>query len=214
MVGSMKRMFIHGIFCGVALLISLPIFAVHAQGAESADQGGTIKGMVNSPWVDKYPALVYVDKVKGEFPPPKANPHMSQKGLVFEPHILPVLKGTTVDFTNDDSVAHNVFAPPGSATSFNLGMYGPGVKKTQTFDNPGEVPLLCIVHPEMSAFIIVLQNPYFALTDAKGNFEIKHVPPGAYHLRVWDERLKQASQAATVEAGKTTTIIFKGLAKR
>ena len=103
---------------------------------------------------------------------------MGQKGLVFAPHILPVLKGSTVDFTNDDSVAHNVFSPPGAATRFNLGLYGVGVKKTVTFDNLGEVPLLCNVHPEMLGYIIVLQNPYFALTDNAGKYEIKECASG------------------------------------
>jgi hypothetical protein len=127
---------------------------------------------------------------------------------------LPVVKGTTVDFTNDDTVAHNVFSPPGAATRFNLGLYGPGVKKTVTFDTLGEVPLLCVVHPEMLGYVIVLQNPYFALTDTAGRFQIKDVPPGTYQLKVWDEKLKESSQQVVVTAGKTTTVEFKGLKKR
>ena len=139
---------------------------------------------------------------------------MSQKNLVFTPHILPILKGTTVDFTNDDTVAHNVFSPPGAAKIFNLGIYGPGVKKTVTFDTLGEVPLLCVLHPEMLAYVIVLQNPYFALTDTTGTFQIKNVPPGTYQLKVWDEKLQGSSQQVVVTAGKATTVDFKGLKKR
>ncbi len=214
MIRSLKKWFVFGLFCGVALLVFSPPFTHRVPQAKAMEQGDTIKGVVHSPWLRRYLALVYIDHVNGEFPPPKENPHMSQKGMTFQPHILPVLKGSTVDFTNDDTVAHNVFAPPGSATSFNLGIYGTGVKKTQLFDNLGEVPLLCSVHPEMSAFVLVLQNPYYALTDNKGNFEIKDVPPGTYQLKVWDEKLKEASQQVTVEAGKTTTLEFKGLTER
>ena len=134
--------------------------------------------------------------------------------MVFRPHILPILKGSTVDFTNDDTVDHNVFSPPGSATPFNLGIYGTGVKRTEKFDNLGEVPLLCSVHPEMSAFVIVLQNPYYALTDNAGAFEIKDVPAGTYQLKVWDEKVKGAPQEVTVAAGKTATVEFKGLTRR
>jgi plastocyanin len=214
MMKSMKNLFTFGLFWGVVLFIFSLAFGVQTPRAGAGEQGGTIKGTVESPYVSPYPALVYINHVNGEFPPPKENPHMSQKGMVFLPHILPVLKGSTVDFTNDDTVAHNVFSPPGSATSFNLGIYGTGVKKTQTFDHLGEVPLLCSIHPEMSAFVIVLQNPYFGLTGKTGTFEIKNVPPGTYQLKVWDEKLKEISLQVTVEAGKTTNAIFKGLTKR
>jgi plastocyanin len=214
MTGSMKIMFIWGLFCSGVLFVCAPLSSLHAQGGDSGKLGGTITGVVDSPWAQRYPALVYIDQAPGDFAPPKVNPHMSQKGLVFEPHILPVLKGTTVDFTNDDTVAHNVFAPPGSATAFNLGVYGPGVKKSETFNNLGEVPLLCIIHPEMNAYVLVLQNSYFALADLQGRFEIRNVPPGTYQLKVWDEKLKQASRPATVAAGKTTSVEFKGLAIR
>jgi hypothetical protein len=66
----------------------------------------------------------------------------------------------------------------------------------------------------MSAYIVVLQNPYFALTDNIGDFEIKNVPPGTYQLKVWNEKLKTVSQPVTVETGKTTTVEFKGLTRR
>jgi len=179
------------------------------------DATGTIKGVVKTPWVKRYEALVYVDQVEGKtFPPPREKILMSQKNLVFKPHVLPVLKGTTVDFTNDDTVVHNVFAPPGAAKQFNLGTYGVGVSKTVTFDELGEVPLLCNVHAEMLAYILVLQNPYFALTDKAGNFEIKGVPPGTFKLKVWHEKLQSADQSVTVEAGKAASVEFAGLKKR
>jgi plastocyanin len=214
MIKSMKKLFTSGLFRGVVLIIFSIAFTVQIPQAIAAEKGGTIKGTVDSPYVSRFPALVYIDHVNGSFPPPKDNPHMSQKGMVFRPHILPVLKGSTVDFTNDDTVDHNVFSPPGSATPFNLGIYGSGVKKTETFNNLGEVPLLCSVHPEMSAFIIVLQNPYYALTDSSGAFEIKNVPAGTYQLKVWDEKVKGAPQQVTVAAEKTTSVEFKGLTRR
>jgi plastocyanin len=213
MMESMKKIFTFGLFWGVVLCIISLVSVVHTPWVKAGEKGGTIKGTVDSPYVSRYPALVYIDHVNGSFPPPKENSHMSQKGMVFLPHILPVLKGSTVDFTNDDTVDHNVFSPPGSATSFNLGMYGTGVKKTETFNHLGEVPLLCSVHPEMSAFVIVLQNPYYAMTDSAGAFEIKNVPPGTYPLKIWDDKIKGVAQQVTVAAGKTTTAEFRGLTR-
>jgi plastocyanin len=182
-----------------------------------AEESGYIKGIVKTPWVKLSRALVYLDRVEGrEFPPPEKNPFVSQKSFAFTPHVLPVLKGATVDFTNDDGVVHNVFAPPGSAKRFNLGNYGAGVKKTVTFDKTGEVELRCNIHPEMLGYVIVLQNPYFALTDKKGNFEIGDIPPGKYRMIVWHERFKEASQEVTIEAGKSVSVKFskKELKKR
>lgn len=200
--------------CALALVLFAASAFIDSQEAKAQERGGVIKGVVKSPFVSRNEAVVYVDHVDGQFSLPKANIHVSQKGLVFDPHVQPVLKGTTVDFTNDDNVNHNVSSPPGSAKVFNLGLYGVGVTKTVTFDNLGEVPLLCSVHPEMLAYVIVLQNPFFALTDKSGNFEIKNVPPGSYQLKMWHEKLQVASEKVVVEQGKTTTIEFKDLKKR
>jgi plastocyanin len=157
---------------------------------------------------------VYLDQVPGSFAPNKEKVFMSQKNLLFKPHVLPILKGTTVDFTNDDNTVHNVFAPPGSAKQFNLGTYGVGVTKVMTFDTLGEVPLLCYVHAEMAGFIVVLQNPFFALTDKDGNFEIRGVPAGTYKLKVWHEKLKEAVQDVKVEADKTVSVEIAGFKNR
>jgi len=190
-------------------IIALAFFVVTNPPSALSDGGGNIKGVVKTPWIKRYEALVYIDLVeKKEFPPPKKNPFMSQKGLVFRPHIVPVVKGSTVDFTNDDNVSHNIFSPPGSAKRFNLGTYGAGVSMAVTFDKLGEVALLCNVHSEMVGYVIVLQNPYFALTDKKGIFEIKDVPAGTYTLKVWHEKLKETSQEVVVEAGKTVSAEF------
>ncbi len=98
---------------------------------------------------------------------------------------------------------------PALRPRFNLGLYGSGVKKTVTFNNLGEVPLLCNVHPEMLGYIIVLQNPYFALTDHSGKYEIKNVPPGTYKLKVWHEKLQETFKEVVVQEGKTVTVDFE-----
>ncbi|HHT9126006.1 MAG TPA: carboxypeptidase regulatory-like domain-containing protein [Candidatus Brocadiia bacterium] len=179
-------------------------------GANLAMAGGTITGTVNCKGI-KNPrdTIVYIEKLDGNFAPQETHAVMDQQNLVFIPHVLPIVVGTSVDFPNSDTVRHNVFSPAGSAKVFNLGTYDVGVIKTVVFDSIGEAPLLCNVHAEMSSFVVTLQNPYFAITDKAGAFTIKDAPPGKYTLTTWHERLKSASQGIEVKDGDTVTVDFK-----
>lgn len=175
---------------------------------------GAINGELLSGYMRRYPAVVYVEKVEGmQFTLPPKNPVLDQRNLIFIPHILPVLAGSTVDFPNNDGVRHSVFSAPKSIQSFNLGTYPVGMIKRVTLEETGSVLLLCNVHAEMSAYVIVLQNPYFTMTD-KGQFVIRNVPPGNYNLTFWNEKLKSVSKSVTVTAGKTTEVQFEKLSKK
>lgn len=159
----------------------------------------------------KYKAntLVYIEKATGNFKPPAKNPVMDQKNLVFVPRVLPILVGTTVDFLNNDDVLHNVFTPDACA-KFDLGTYPKGQVKSHKYDKEGcQTVVLCNVHPEMEAYVIVLQNPYFALTDKEGNFSIEKVPAGKYVLMVWNEKLKAVAQNITVPASGKLEVNFE-----
>ena len=132
---------------------------------------------------------------------PPQKPLMDQKGLVFSPHLLIVQAGTTVEFQNSDSVQHNVFWPSISGNKkegHNLGTWPKGEKRPFTFDTPGVVPLLCNVHPEMSGYIIVSPTPYFAETDASGNYKIENVPDGKYNVVAWHEGMKPQTKSVDV----------------
>ncbi len=169
------------------------------QAVFAADTG-TINGKVSCARVKHSGDTIrYIEKVSGTFVPPEQHGVMDQQNLVFVPHVLPIMVGTSVDFPNSDVVRHNVFSPPGSSNPFNLGTYDAGVMKTVSFPNVGEVPLLCNVHAEMSAFVVVLENPYFAITDKTGAYTIENIPPGEYILTTWHEKLKPQSQGVTVE---------------
>ena len=176
----------------------------------SAAQAGEIKGNVTAQGMRSPEGIVvYIDAIAGKtFTPPKEDPVMDQKNLTFVPHILPILKGTTVDFLNSDSVGHNVYWPSVGGNrklSHNMGTWQQGLKKSFTFNDLGAVPLLCNVHPEMSAYIIVLATPYFAVTNAHGEYTIKDVPPGKYTLKTWSELGKPIEQA--VEVSGTSTAV-------
>jgi hypothetical protein len=130
--------------------------------------------------------------------------------MQFIPHVLPVVAGTTVKFQNSDPTPHNVFSP--DFEKYNLGTWPKGQSKDYTFSKCTKFPCaytqLCRVHPEMEGFVVVLPNPYFAVSDKEGKFEIKGVPAGQYTVAVWHPKLKAQPKPATVEAGKPATVNF------
>ena len=148
-------------------------------------------------------AVVYVGAIPGKsFPAPKDHAKMDQKNLVFSPHVLPVLVGTTVDFLNSDAVLHNVFTPEACAEKFNLGTWPQGQTKSYTFQKECAAVLLCKVHPEMEAYVVAVPTPYFGQVKADGTYQIADVPDGSYTVKAWHPKLKASEKPVTV-AGAT-----------
>lgn len=112
---------------------------------------------------------------------------MEQKDKRFVPHILAIQVGAGVSFPNFDPIFHSAFSNF-SGQIFDLGLYAPGTSRVVTFDRPGIVRVFCNIHPAMSAVIVVLKHPWFAVSNAGGAFSIPGVPPGVYHLHVFHER--------------------------
>ena len=166
---------------------------------------GTISGKVSGTGV----SVVYLEAAAGQtFPTPTGHVTISQKSLQFQPHLVVVQAGTTVDFLNSDGVAHNVFWPsfqergkksPGK----NLGTWPQGETRSFQFERPGVASLLCNVHPEMSGFIVVTRTPYFAQTDAAGNYRIENVPSGQYTMYAWREGTKLQTKPIAVSGDAT-----------
>lgn len=181
----------------IALLV-IPAIAI-----STAAFAGTIHGKVSGVNGE---SVVYVEAVAGKtFPAPSAHITIDQKGLMFVPHITVVVQGTTIDFLNSDTVAHNVFWPSISGNKklgHNLGTWPKGQRQSFKFDNPGIVSLLCNVHPEMAAYVIVSPTPYFAETNSSGEFKIDNVPDGSYTVTAWHEGAKTKSNPVKV-AGDT-----------
>jgi plastocyanin len=154
---------------------------------------------------------VYVDAIAGKtFDAPSKPAVADQKNMTFVPHVLVVLKGTTVQFLNSDPVGHNVYWPSISGNkklAHNMGTWPQGQQKSFAFNDLGVAPLLCNVHPEMSGYVVVAPTPYFAVTDKEGNFEIKDVPDGSYTLKTWSETGKPATQSVSVSGGAATVNI-------
>lgn len=183
----------------LSMLLGLVATILAAQLAIAGD----ITGKVTAKRKKYLPhAVIYIDSVKGDFEPQKEHPVIDQKNMVFIPHVLPVLAGTTVDFLNSDEVAHNVFTPDKTAEKFNLGTWPTGEIRSYTFekrcDKVCDAVMLCNVHPEMEAFVIIMQNPYFSTTDKEGNFTIENVPAGEYTVSVWHPKRKAESTVVVV----------------
>jgi plastocyanin len=183
-----------------ATLIWAVVLLARAGGADN----GTVTGTVVAKGVRTSADIVVSLQAPGlTVTPPKQPITMDQKGMLFLPSVLPVVKGTAVRFLNSDPLPHNVFSPEGK---YNLGTWPQGEAREFKFDKPGVYTQLCRVHPEMEAFVVVLETPYFATTDQAGRFEIKAVPPGAYTLVTWGKKLKKTEQPVTVESGKTVSV--------
>ncbi len=115
---------------------------------------------------------------------------MVQSDKRFSPHILAVAVGTRVDFPNLDPIFHNAFSNF-DGQLFDIGLYPPGGTRSVKFDRAGIVRVFCNIHPMMSAVIVVVDAPYFAMSGKDGGFQIANVPPGDYEMRLFHERATQ-----------------------
>ena len=150
------------------------------------------------------------------YPPPAAHAVMDQRGLVFIPHVMAVQEGTTVDFLNSDNDRHNVyFLYDKTGETLDIGTWGPGEAVSHTFKDSGLVIVLCQLHLEMAAHILVLESPFFTVAEIDpetqgATYEIRDVPAGNYVLKAWHKKLKMKTGAVgvTVAAGRTATVDF------
>jgi plastocyanin len=180
--------------------------AVLCSAVPPAVWAGDVKGKVSVQGIRSAENIaVYVDAISGKtFDPPSQHAVVDQKKMTFIPHVIVVLKGTTVDFLNSDPVGHNVYWPSISGNkklAHNMGTWPKGEKKAFQFNDLGTAPLLCNVHPEMSGYVVVVPTSYFAVTNKDGEFEIKDVPAGKYTLKTWSEDGKPTTQAVDLSSG-------------
>lgn len=212
------------------LLVALLLCAVTGTASQvPVRSGGSIRGRVfvpNTPvtasrpavavpsstraLVDRRRVVVYLESAPrsalGELPGTRAR--MDQRSEQFVPRVLAVTVGTTVDFPNNDKTFHNVFSLSRTRT-FDLGRFPPGRTGAVQFDRPGIVPVFCDIHSHMSAYVLVFNHPFFAVSDADGRYEIPSVPPGTYSLMVWSELGTAAPHRVTVVEGGSVEVDFQ-----
>ena len=153
-------------------------------------------------------AVVYLD---GAFPKLASLPtkQVAQKDLTFVPALLPVPVGTKVEFPNLDETYHNIFSYS-PAKRFDLGRYRPEERPipTQVFDKLGLVTLRCDIHEHMRGLILVLNTPYFVMTDTDGHFRLSGLPAGRYTLKAWIDSRTTREKPVELKNGQTLHVDF------
>jgi plastocyanin len=137
---------------------------------------------------------------------PAAKPTLEQKDCDFQPHVLVIPTGVEVDIKNDDGIGHNVHTFSTKNPSLNRNQ--PKFRKVMTakFDKAEIIKVICDVHDWMLAWFVVSDDPYVAVTDGQGHFEIKGVPAGSYKVEIWHEKLGKETKDVTVGAGETVAL--------
>jgi plastocyanin len=156
-----------------------------AKQADAAHRASTASNAPSNAVVWLVPSSVE----PGSSPSLRSRPpaQLVQRNKSFDPHVLVVEVGTTVQFPNKDPFFHNVFSLF-DGKRFDLGLYESGSSNSVRFDRAGISFLFCNIHPEMSAMVIAVPTPYFAISDAAGHWTIANVPNGRYRIHLWYER--------------------------
>lgn len=187
-----------GVIRGVLLTSPQPARAKPdaAASAKPAAQKGALDAVV---YLQRIP-----DKVEDKLTHPRVlglfrkkaprPPRIVQTKLKFMPRVTAAAAGTLVEFENLDHVYHNTFSVS-SAKRFDLGKYAPGALDSVIFDRVGVANLHCDIHPDESAFVVLVPNHAFTRPDSLGRFVLPKLPKGQYRLRVWHPRLGEISRA-------------------
>jgi plastocyanin len=155
--------------------------------------------------------FVYVKDGLGNyvFDTPTKPATIDQKECRYHPHVFGMMVNQPLEIVNSDPTLHNIHALPKGNAEFNNGQPIQGMKMTHTFDKPEVmVPFKCDVHGWMNAYVGVMSNPYFAVTDKDGKFDLPNLPPGTYTIEAWHEKAGAQTASVTIGAKETKEITF------
>lgn len=199
-------------FCIVALGIVLISPPLPAQD-DSVQHANVIRGTITilddrgMELEDRSNVVVFVDGLGEQQTGELSSAVISQRGRRFSPRVLPIVRGSVVEFPNDDGIFHNVFSVS-RAKPFDLGIYPEGDSRSITFDQSGLIKVYCNIHPDMISTLLVLNNSLFDTTDPAGAFEINHVPDGEVTVRVWSEFGEEIARRVVVSGGQSAEESF------
>ncbi len=193
----------------LSIIVIAALAMIPAETRSAADLG-TVEGKIRvvkngKPRADHRNVVIYLEGIPAAAVDRKHA--IRQRNLQFDPRVSVVVKGTTVDFPNEDKVFHNVFSTSRSAR-FDLGLYRSGASKAVQFKRDGVVDVFCNIHPEMWSRVLVVPTTLFAATDASGKFRIDGVPAGTHPIVAWHPNGAKVSGKVTIERGKAATVTF------
>jgi plastocyanin len=163
--------------------------------------------VVRSPWFEAGGAVVYLVPDQSDGVTLATDTVLiDQRDFSFQPRVRAVLPGTVVRYQNSDPRLHNVFSPPNPGPGFNLGTYPRPESRDYRFVELGSHVILCHIHPEMAAYVLVVQARYRVIVDGEGRFSIPEVSPGRYRLKVWRQHAAPLERDILVAAGRTTDL--------
>jgi plastocyanin len=196
-----------GRFRRVVLAATAAVLTLAAAADRSADVRGrlTVMDKGNRPAADVGQAVVWLDD-PAPVQPVEAEITTSNKS--FSPHVLVVPVGSTVSFPNHDPFNHNVFSLS-DEQPFDLGLYGRGKTRSVRFNRAGIIRVYCNVHAQMSALVVVRDNPHFTQPEGDGSFVLPQVSPGSHVLHAWHERAQEFSEPLEVPAGGLPSVALQ-----
>ncbi len=154
--------------------------------------------------------FIYIKNISGNYPAPSTPVTLVQQGCEYHPHMVVVQVGQPFQIKNADATLHNIHAMPNDNPQFNEGQPVQGMVATKTFQNAETTPfrIKCDVHGWMHAWMAVMPNPFYAVSQPNGSFTIANVPPGQYTLVAWQEKYGTQEQQVTVGPKQSATVNF------
>jgi plastocyanin len=183
----------------LAATIAICVLVVTRVGA------GPVTGVVRTVGRGDVPpatAVVYAEPIDAAAPRTPRRFTLAQKNKTFQPRVLAVPLGSTVDFPNNDGIYHNVFSLSGPQP-FDLGLYRAGDTRQRTFTTAGTYRVFCNIHPQMTAIIVVAPSPFTAAAGPDGRFTLD-LPPGRYRMTALSERSSPVTVETTSTQGAST----------
>jgi plastocyanin len=194
-----------GVGAAAASMLMATVVVTNVASAGAA--AGEVRGQAFASGKPAPNAVVWLDAPHAPRAPQTDKVVLDQRNLNFSPHVLAVRVGTTVDFPNHDRVFHNVFSYR-DGRKFDLGLYPVGAVRQVTFGKPGLSRLFCNIHPEMSAYVMSVDTPYFAVSDRKGRFALLDVPAGTYLYHAWRPGGAELNGSVAVRPGSSMEITW------
>jgi len=180
---------------------ALAAWAFAASTASAGPVNGTVRTVARA-GVAPSTVVVYAEPVDAPASRAARRVALIQKNKTFQPRVLAVPAGSSVEFPNNDGIFHNVFSLSGPQP-FDLGLYRAGDTKQRTFTTPGIYRVFCNIHPQMTAMIVVTPSAFTTVAGADGRFTLE-LPPGRYKITALSERAAAVSVDATSSAGAST----------